>query len=183
MATLARRLRARPLVVTSRDAGGQLVHVRLDDRGLAGVLAAADSALAIYRDFPAAVEAFDRGDRAPLARLAAEAFSGGANGPALYYSAGLDAAVECHDYPQLFDGAASPGARLAQIADGLHRLPANAFSPFDKATWFGADLESYDWCVRWPRPAHAPDPPRPPGATYPSIPTLVWTATSISAHR
>jgi hypothetical protein len=81
--------------------------------------------------------------------------------------------VECHDYPQLFDPAASPGRRLAQIAAGLSRLPANAFSPFDKATWFGADLESYDWCVAWPRPTHAPDPGRPPGSAHPSVPTLV----------
>ena len=69
--------------------------------------------------------------------------------------------------------AARPAARLAQIAAGLRALPADAFAPFDKATWFGADLESYDWCVRWPRATHAPDPARPPGAAYPSIPTLV----------
>ena len=151
MATLARSLRAHPLKTSSRDAGGAFVRVRLDDRGLAGVLAEADGDLAIYRDFPAAEAAFYRGDSAPLARLAAEAFANGANGPAIYYSAGLDAAVECHDYPQLFDPAASPAGRLAQIAAGLARLPADAFSPFDKATWFGADLESYDWCVNWPQ--------------------------------
>ena len=109
VATLARSLRARPLVRWARDPGGAPVRVRLDDRGLAGVLSEADGDLAIYRDLPAAVEAFDRGDRAPLARLAAEAFAGGANGPAIYYSAGLDAAVECHDYPQLF--AAAPRRR------------------------------------------------------------------------
>ena len=56
---------------------------------------------------------------------------------------------------------------------GLRKLPADAFAPFDRSTWFGADLESYDWCVRWPRATHAPDPARPPGAAYPSIPTLV----------
>ena len=173
VATLARRLRARPLVAWSHDAGGKAVRVRLDDRGLAGVLTDADSDLAIYRDFPAAVEAFDRGDRAPLARLAAEAFANGANGPAVSYSAGLDAAVECHDYPQLFSLAASPGTRLAQLAAGLALLPDDAFSPFDRSTWFGADLESYDWCVNWPRPTHAADPGRPPGAAYPPVPTLI----------
>jgi pimeloyl-ACP methyl ester carboxylesterase len=173
VATLARTLRARPLEVVARDAAGAVVHVRLDDQGLAGVLSAADGDLAIYRDLPAAAEAFDDGDRAPLARLAAEAFAGGANGPAQYYSAGLDAAVECHDYPQLFDARAAPAERLAQVEAGLKRLPADAFAPFDRSTWFGAGLESYDWCVRWPRPLHAPDPARPPGAAYPSIPTLV----------
>ena len=52
-------------MTTARDPGGQLVRVRLDDRGLAGVLAEADGALAIYRDFPAAVEAFDSAVIAP----------------------------------------------------------------------------------------------------------------------
>ena len=173
VATLARALRARPLEIAARAAGGAVVHVRLDDEDLAGVLSEADGDLAIYRDLPAAAEAFDRGDRAPLARLAAEAFAGGANGPARYYSAGLDAAVECHDYPQLFSASASPAQRLAQVEAGVKRLPADAFAPFDRSTWFGAGLESYDWCVRWPHPAHAPDPARPPGAPYPSIPTLV----------
>ncbi|HET6172107.1 MAG TPA: alpha/beta fold hydrolase [Gaiellales bacterium] len=173
VATLARSLRAHPLKVVSRDAGGEVVRVRLDDRGLAGVLAGADGDLAIYRDFPAAEAAYNRGDGVPLARLAAEAFAGGANGPAQYYSAGLDAAVECHDYPQLFSASASPGERFAQIAAGLARLRADAFSPFDKPTWFGADLESYDWCVNWPRPAHAPDPGRRPGTPYPAVPTLI----------
>jgi pimeloyl-ACP methyl ester carboxylesterase len=188
VATLARSLRAHPLAIWSRDPAGRPVRVRLDDRGLAGVLAEADSELAIYRDLPAAVEAFDRGDRVPLARLAAEAFSGGANGPARWYSAGLDVAVECHDYLQLFDPAASPGARLAQLAARLSRLPDDVFSPFDRSTWFGAGLESYDWCVRWPAPAHAPDPPRPPAAAYPAVPTLVLNGdldqrTSLSGAR
>ena len=183
VATLARSLRARPLVAWSRDAGGQPVHVRLDDRGLAGVLTDADSDLAIYRDFPAAVEAFARGDRGPLARLAAEAFANGANGPAQYYSAGLDAAVECHDYPQLFSLSASPGERLAQLAAGLARLPANAFSPFDRSTWFGADLESYDWCVNWPKPAHAPIRGALPAWSTRPCRRSSWAATSTSAPR
>ncbi len=108
--------RAPPRRLVARPAAGCPCSVRLDDRGLAGVLSEADGDLAIYRDLPAAVEAFDRGDRAPLARLAAEAFAGGANGPAQYYSAGLDAAVECHDYPQLFDrsGLAGRAARAAR---------------------------------------------------------------------
>jgi pimeloyl-ACP methyl ester carboxylesterase len=173
IAALALRLRARPLEAKARDAAGTPVGVRLDDRGLAGVLAEADGELTIYRDVPAAVEAYRAGDPAPLARLAAEAFAGGANGPAQYYSAGLDAAVECHDYPQLFGRAATPVSRLAQLEAGLRRLRADVFSPFTRSTWFGAGLESYDWCVNWPRPTHAPDPPRPAGAPYPPIRTLV----------
>ena len=188
VATLARTLRARPLITWAPDPGGRPIRVRLDDRGLAGVLASADGVLAIYRDLPAAVDAFERGDRVPLARLAAEAFTGGANGPALSYSAGLDVAVECNDYPQLFDRTAPPAVRLSQLAARLARLPADVFAPFDRSTWFGSGIESYDWCVRWPVPSHAPDPPRPPGAAYPSVPTLVMNGdldqrTPLSAAR
>lgn len=173
IAALAQRLRVRPLVAVVRDPGGKPVRVRLDDRGLAGVLAEADGELTIYRDGPAAVEAYRVGDPAPLARLAAEAFAGGANGLARDYSAGLDAAVECHDYPQLFRRSSTPARRLAQLVAGLRRLPADIFAPFTRSTWFGSGLESYDWCVNWPRPTHAPDPPRPAGAVYPPVPTLV----------
>ena len=50
------------------------------------------------------------GDRAPLLRLVAEATGGGTDaGPAYDYSEGLDAAVACHDYPQLYDMTSPPG--------------------------------------------------------------------------
>lgn len=87
-------------------------------------------------------------------------------------------AVECHDYPQLFDLGASPGARLAQLADNLQpaaRRRLLAVRPLDLVR---RRLESYDWCVRWPAPTHPPDPPRPPGAAYPAVPTLLLNGES-----
>ena len=165
------RIRSRPGRATP---AGAVVRVRLDDRGLAGVLAEADGDLAIYRDFPARPRRFDRGDRAPLARLAAEAFAGGANGPAIYYSAGLDAAVECHDYPQLFDLAASPGERLAQLAAGLARLPAErllAVRPLDLVRRRSRELRLVRELAAG-RPTRAIRGAR-PGAAYPSVPTLI----------
>ena len=169
------QLRARPLVATARDAGGQLVHVRLDDRGLAGVLSAADGELAIYRDLPAAAEAYDHGDRAPLARLAAEAFAGGANGPAQYYSAG---ARRGRRVPRLSAAlrrrAARPPERLAQLDGGpardcrptpsrrSTRRPGSA--PISRATT-GA-------CAGRARPTRPIRRAR-PAPPIPSVPTLV----------
>ena len=53
------------------------------------------------------------GDRAPLLRLVAEAYFGGGTDAArpVAYSEGLDAAVACHDYPQLYDMTATPAVR------------------------------------------------------------------------
>ena len=161
-----------------------LVHVRLDDRGLAGVLTAADGALAIYRDLPAAAEAYDRGDRAPLARLAAEAFSGGANGPAQYYSAGLDAAVECHDYPQLFDI-----SRLARrTARPARRGSARAARERVRAVRQGDLVRRRPRELRLVRALAAPGPcPRSSASAWRRLSRRsrrsCWTATSISARR
>ena len=52
------------------------------------------------------------GDHAPLLRLVAEADSSPADaGDPVDYSEGLDAAVSCHDYPQLYDMTAPPAQR------------------------------------------------------------------------
>ena len=59
-----------------------------------------------------------RGDRAPLLRLVAEAVGGSSNaGPVRAYSEGLDAAVACHDYPQLYDMTSPPGAARERQLD------------------------------------------------------------------
>ena len=66
---------------------------------------------AFYRELTAALRSALDGDRKPLLRLVAEATGGGTDaGPAFYYSEGLDAAVACHDYPQLYDMTSPPGA-------------------------------------------------------------------------
>ena len=69
---------------------------------------------AFYRELTAALRSGLAGDHAPLLRLVAEATGGGTDaGPVAAYSEGLDAAVACHDYPQLYDmtAAARPRAR------------------------------------------------------------------------
>ena len=73
----------------------------------------------IYRELTAALRSALRGDRVPLLRLVAEAEGGGTNaGPVRAYSEGLDAAVACHDYPQLYDMTARPADAAAPVRRG-----------------------------------------------------------------
>ena len=174
VATLARRLRARPLVVESRDPGGRPVHVRLDDRGLAGVARRgrrrardlprpAGGRGGLRRRRPRAARAARRGGLRRAAPTAPRSSTRrGSTPPSSATTTRSSSAL-----------AASPVGRLAQLAAGLRALPADAFAPFDRSTWFGADLESYDWCVALAARDPRADPPRPPGAAYPAIPTLV----------
>src|SRR6478735_4759381 len=74
------------------------------------------------------------GDTVPLLRLTAEAIGGGTDaGPIRAYSEGLDAAVTCHDYPQLYDMTAPPAVRRAQLAASIRREDRQrpgVFAPF-----------------------------------------------------
>ena len=79
-----------------------------------------------YRELTAALRSALRGDRVPLLREVAEAEGGGTNaGPVRAYSEGLDAAVACHDYPQLYDMRAEPRTRLRQYHRALARRTAS----------------------------------------------------------
>ena len=68
-----------------------------------------------YRELAASLRSALLGDTAPLLRLTAEATGGSSDaGPIRAYSEGLDAAVACHDYPQLFDMTAPPRSGRAR---------------------------------------------------------------------
>ena len=117
------RVRREPWRGTSHDAEGTRTQVRVDGAALTSVAFGATYAPAFYREFTAALRSGLRGDRAPLFRLVAEAVGGSSNaGPVKAYSEGLDAAVACHDYPQLYDMTAPPGARRErQLARAIGR--------------------------------------------------------------
>ena len=87
-------------------------------------------------------------------------------------SEALYLAVICHDYPQLWDFSTPMAGRQAEADATLAAYPPGAFDPFAAEAWTGTDYEGVFACLRWPSPARA-DPPDPPGATYPSVPTLV----------
>jgi hypothetical protein len=131
-----------------------------------------------YRELTAALRSALRGDRVPLLRLVAQAEGGGTNaGPVSAYSEGLDAAVSCHDYPQLYDMTAPPRVRRNQYAAALARRTRewpHTYGAFTVREYARSDWQELDWCSRWRRaptdnPAH---PPR-PSAGYPHVPTLI----------
>ena len=127
-----------------------------------------------FRDLPGALVAYRQGDRAPIMRVAAEDVSfDAAGGGAASYSVGDFAAVSCHDYPTIWDVAASPAVRQAQLRRAIDRLPAGVFAPFRKRVWLGSldENQLVFGCVGWPAPPF-PDPPFPGGAR-PRVPVLV----------
>jgi hypothetical protein len=165
-------MRAHPLSGRGLDTDGRRVRVRLDEPALAALLQSGFANLPMYRDLLAAIRSFDAGDRAPLLRLLGEnKLDTTASAPS-EFSEALYLAVTCHDYPQLWDPAAPLATRRAQLAAAVAALPPAEFAPISPAAWTGLDYEGATACLRWPGPAR-PDPPAPPDARYPAVPTLV----------
>ncbi len=128
---------------------------------------------ALWRELPAAVLAAESGDTAPILRLGAETVTvdaGGEDPPSS--SEALYLAVTCHDYPQLWDPDTPIEDRPEEVEERLADYPDGAFTPFTGAAWTGTDYEGWLSCLRWPSPVRD-DPPDPPGADYPDVPTLV----------
>ena len=173
------KVRRHPWRGTSHDAEGTRTQVQVDGAALTSVAFGATYAPAFYREFTAALRSGLRGDRAPLFRLVAEAVGGSSNaGPVKAYSEGLDAAVACHDYPQLYDMTAPPGARrerqLARAVAGRDRRHPDTYGPFTAREYVDSDWQTLDWCTRWPvAAANNPAGPIRPAEGYPDVPVLV----------
>ena len=172
VAGLVDEVRRRPIAGVGVDAEGVRRRVGIDERTLTTALQGAYSNFTIYRDLVAAIDSLRRGDRAPLLRIAAEARLDPAAASPRDYSEALYLAVTCHDYPQLWDPAAPFATRRAQLAQARSTLPAEAFAPVSPLAWTALDYEGATACLRWPGPRR-PDPPVPPEAPYPDVPTLV----------
>jgi pimeloyl-ACP methyl ester carboxylesterase len=155
------------------------MRVTVDGPGLAAVAFGATFTPAFYRELTAALRSGLAGDHRPVLRLVAEATGGGTDaGPVQDYSEGLDAAVACHDYPQLYDMTAPPAVRQQQYAAALDAETAShpgVYGPFTVHEYAASDWQMLDWCTKWPvAPASNPaDPPVPPGGRYPDVPVLV----------
>jgi pimeloyl-ACP methyl ester carboxylesterase len=178
LARVLAQVRKKPFHGKAADGLGKLRRVRVDAEALVSVAFGATYGPAIYAELPGALRAALRGYRKPLVRLVAESLYSGSGGSPVYYSEGLDAAVSCHDYPQLYDMAAPPTLRRAQYADSVRaQLARNSrlYAPFTVAEYLRSDWEMTDWCLDWPvaPPAHPAGPPAPPGGSYPDVPTLV----------
>lgn len=173
------QVRDRPWRGISHDADGRRTRVAVTPAALATVAYGATYGPAFYREMTAALRSALRGDRAPLLRLVAEATGGGTDaGDPRDYSEGLDAAVACHDYPQLYDMTAAPAVRRRQYDEALDRRTRErppTYGPFTVREYAASDWQMLDWCLRWPSaPADNPaGPVRPPGGSYPDVPVLV----------
>ena len=173
-----RVVRRHPWRGVSHDADGRRMHVTVNAPNLATVAYDATYGPYFYRELTAALRSGLRGDRVPLLRLVAQATGGGTNaGPVRDYSEGLDAAVSCHDYPQLYDMTATPRVRIRQYHAAIARrtqLWPHTYGPFTVHEYARSDWETLDWCMRWRSapPDNPARPPRPPHG-YPSVPTLV----------
>jgi pimeloyl-ACP methyl ester carboxylesterase len=170
---LVAQVRQHPIVGTAPDGDGTPTHVRIDEDALVQVLMSGFYYQGVWRDILAAARSARAGDPQPLLRLAAETVTtDGPNGDPRLYSESLYLAVICHDYPELWSPSTPISQRPAEVRAALAAYPAGTFAPFSAAAWTGTDFEGALACLRWPSPAR-PDPPAPPSAAYPRVPTLI----------
>jgi pimeloyl-ACP methyl ester carboxylesterase len=169
----ADRVREEPILGFAPDGDGTRTRVRLDEDALVQVVSSGYWYPALWRDLPAAIRAANLGDTAAIMRLAAETVTVEAppDDPPTWSEA-LYLSVICHDYPQLWDPATPMAERREEAERRIAAYPPGTFAPFSASAWTGTDFEGVLACLRWPSPAR-PDPPDPPGAVYPDVPTLV----------
>jgi pimeloyl-ACP methyl ester carboxylesterase len=173
VARLVARVRRAPIAGTAPDGDGTPTRVRVDEDALVQVLMSGYYHQGVWRDILAAARSAAAGDTRPLLRLAAETLTtDGPNGDPRFWSESLYLAVICHDYPELWAPGTPVADRPAVARARLRAYPAGAFAPFSAAAWTGTDFEGALACLRWPSPSRR-DPPAPPGAAYPRVPTLV----------
>ena len=176
-------LRAKPFAVTAPASDGRSAGFTADATQLAILMFGGAPALASVRETDAAARAFVAGDQVPLLRLMAETAvdtdsRDPTHSPALF-SAGLAAAVECGDPPQIFDMSLPVAQRLAARDLAIKNRQATApdtYAPFtiDEYRRMPLDYAFIDQCVQWPaRAAHSPALPLVPDGPYPQVPVLV----------
>jgi len=176
-------LRGLPFSARANDIDGREREVTADAAQLASVMYGEAPALTTLREVDAASRAFTAGDAVPLLRLMAETAaavdSRDPTGDPTHWSAGLAAAVMCHDPPQIFDMRLPPRERALDrdraLAERRLRDP-DSYAPFtiDEYRDMPLDYSFLDLCVAWP----SPPPGRPAAqigidASYPDIPALV----------
>jgi pimeloyl-ACP methyl ester carboxylesterase len=116
---------------------------------------------------------FLAGDPRRLEKLIAPGPVG--HGKLAEFSYGLEIAVECNDYPLLWDPAAGIDERIRQLSVAATRLPVDYFAPFGRREYLVSRAAHLTPCLTWPAPpAGALEPPVPADWSAPgSFPTLV----------
>ncbi len=179
---LVRALRRLPVHGSAPDQDGHPRAVTADPATLFLLLDFAGNAPVVWRDFDAAARVYlDQSDALPLLRLLAESLGGNALGAELpqEYSVGLFAAVQCADYPQPFDYAATLPERREQVAAAVaaeSALRPAVYAPFTLAEALAAPYQpiAARTCVGWPAPPPGITPARPAGGRpFPDLPVLV----------
>jgi pimeloyl-ACP methyl ester carboxylesterase len=125
-----------------------------------------------YLSLDDGVSRFLAGDPRRLNRLLAPGPAG--HGPLSEFSYGLEIAVECMDYPLLWDPAAPTAERIRQLNTAVARMPKDYFAPFGRREYLMSSAAHLTNCLNWPAPPPGHEPPVPSGWQAPrSFPTLV----------
>ena len=177
--SLLDRLREKPMRVRAPGGDGRWHNVVLDPEAVTAVAYNATYLFPTYREFTASVRAALSGDARPLGRLFAEYWwTGDTSSNPRQYSSGAEAAVSCHDYPQLFDLRRSTAVRQQQYRDAFARKESSdpdLYAPFTIREYKRSGWTSFGMCLEWPKPPTGTSfgPPKPLGGAYPTVPTLV----------
>jgi pimeloyl-ACP methyl ester carboxylesterase len=176
-------LRRSPFSARAYDVDGREHRFAANAPQLAIVMMGGAPSLTTVREVDAAARAFTHGDRVPLTRLMAETIaavdSRDPTGDPTKWSAGLAAAVLCHDPPQIFDMRLPPAERLRDHDRALaerRRSAPETYSPFtiDEYRAMPLDYSFIDECLGWPAapPSH-PASQVGAGDDFPDVPALI----------
>jgi pimeloyl-ACP methyl ester carboxylesterase len=176
IASLAARLRRRPLNGSVYDGSGKRYASTLTEQGLLDILEAGDLNPALRALLPAAVRSALEGYPDPLLRL--QLLSEGLipNVPiesdtseegSQEIDEALFVTTSCEEEPFPWQRTASPTTKLAEALDYLHAQPATDFYPFDDVTAYTNSL--IPGCSGWPDAS----PPAPASSPLPDVPTLI----------
>jgi pimeloyl-ACP methyl ester carboxylesterase len=173
---LIARVRRHAVAGTALDADGEAHRVVVDETRLVNLLADPSGGFLDLSEISAAGRALERGDAAPLLRMAAETdfpsfFDAG---DPRFFSAGDFYATFCADGSFPWDEWAPEPTRRSQYDAAVTALPRGAFAPFSVGAWERSLVATADICVPWPARTHV-EPPIPAGARFPAVPTLVLT--------
>jgi pimeloyl-ACP methyl ester carboxylesterase len=103
---------------------------------------------------------FLAGEPRRLSRLIAPGPAG--HGELSEFSYGLEIAVECNDYPLLWDPRVGIDERIRQLSTAVTRLPKDHFRPFGRREYLLSSAAHLTNCLTWPAP--------PPGGLEPPVP-------------
>jgi len=179
LSALIQAVRAHPVEGDSRDASGNLIHVKVDERALldfALYQTALNGNYTTQNEVLAAYASLKQGDAAPLLRLAAEGFftiDHNDWGDPTVLSLGALYATICSDVGVPWEWSDGVSDRLEAHNQYVANLPDDYYAPFSKSV--GRDIRFSRQgmqCFWWQKPTPS-SPIVKPNALYPAIPTLV----------